>query len=135
MPVPPERWSQRIGRRPAVREPTASVYFASKQTSSAATTAMSLVTPPPQRCQCSGRRALRRGDRQEHVSSSRTTVGSYNERREFQVLTQVAEGVLVHDSEFLQSNAVVVQGTAGVLLIDPGITDAEMAAMAKDISA
>ena len=36
------------------------------------------------------------------------------------MLRQVAEGVLVHESEFLQSNAVVVQGRAGVLLIDPG---------------
>ena len=37
------------------------------------------------------------------------------------MLRQVAEGVLVHESEFLQSNAVVVQGRAGVLLIDAGI--------------
>ena len=38
------------------------------------------------------------------------------------MLTQVAEGVLVHQSELLQNNAVVVQGRAGVLLVDPGIT-------------
>ena len=44
------------------------------------------------------------------------------------MLRQVAEGVLVHESEFIQSNAVVVQGQAGVLLIDPGITGDEMAA-------
>ena len=37
------------------------------------------------------------------------------------MLRQVAEGVLVHQSELLQNNAVVVQGRAGVLLIDPGI--------------
>jgi glyoxylase-like metal-dependent hydrolase (beta-lactamase superfamily II) len=37
------------------------------------------------------------------------------------VLRQVAEGVLIHDSEFVQSNAVLVQGRAGVLLIDPGV--------------
>jgi hypothetical protein len=36
------------------------------------------------------------------------------------VLRQVAEGVLIHESEFCQSNAVVVHGRAGVLLIDPG---------------
>ena len=36
------------------------------------------------------------------------------------MLTQVAAGVLVHQSELLQNNAVVVQGRAGVLLIDPG---------------
>ena len=35
---------------------------------------------------------------------------------------QVAEGVLIHESEFLQSNAVVVQGQAGVLLIDVNST-------------
>src|SRR6187402_1047597 len=49
------------------------------------------------------------------------------------MLKHVAEGVLVHESEFLQSNAVVVQGPDGVLLIDPGITSDEMAALANDI--
>jgi glyoxylase-like metal-dependent hydrolase (beta-lactamase superfamily II) len=49
------------------------------------------------------------------------------------VLRQVAEGVLIHQSEFLQSNAVVVQGRAGVLLIDPGITGDEMACLANDL--
>jgi glyoxylase-like metal-dependent hydrolase (beta-lactamase superfamily II) len=49
------------------------------------------------------------------------------------MLTQVAEGVLVHESECIQSNAVVVHGRAGVLLIDPGITGAEMAALADDL--
>jgi glyoxylase-like metal-dependent hydrolase (beta-lactamase superfamily II) len=49
------------------------------------------------------------------------------------MLKQVAEGVLVHESEFIQSNSVVVQGRAGVLLIDPGITSDEMAALANDL--
>jgi glyoxylase-like metal-dependent hydrolase (beta-lactamase superfamily II) len=49
------------------------------------------------------------------------------------VLTQVAEGVLIHQSEFCQSNAVVVQGRAGVLLIDPGVLGYEMAALANDL--
>lgn len=49
------------------------------------------------------------------------------------MLMQVAEGVLVHASEFIQSNSVVVQGRAGVLLIDPGITADEMAALANDL--
>ncbi len=31
------------------------------------------------------------------------------------MLTQVAEGVLVHQSELLQNNTAVVQGRAGVL--------------------
>ena len=42
------------------------------------------------------------------------------------MLRQVAEGVLAHESEFIESNAVVVQGEAGVLLIDAGITGDEM---------
>jgi glyoxylase-like metal-dependent hydrolase (beta-lactamase superfamily II) len=50
------------------------------------------------------------------------------------MLRRVAEGVLIHESEFLQSNAVVVQGRAGVLLIDPGIQDHEMACLANDLS-
>ncbi len=51
------------------------------------------------------------------------------------MLRQVAEGVLVHQSEFCQSNAVVVQGRAGVLLIDPGVYGHEMACLANDLSA
>jgi glyoxylase-like metal-dependent hydrolase (beta-lactamase superfamily II) len=50
------------------------------------------------------------------------------------VLKQVAEGVLIHESEFLQSNAVVVQGRAGVLLIDPGVQDQELTCLANDLS-
>jgi glyoxylase-like metal-dependent hydrolase (beta-lactamase superfamily II) len=50
------------------------------------------------------------------------------------VLRQVAEGVLIHESEFIQSNAVVVHGRAGVLLIDPGIQGSDMACLANDLS-
>ena len=49
------------------------------------------------------------------------------------MLREVTDGVLVHESEFLQSNAVVVQGRAGVLLIDPGVLDSEMVAIADDL--
>jgi glyoxylase-like metal-dependent hydrolase (beta-lactamase superfamily II) len=49
------------------------------------------------------------------------------------VLRQVAEGVLIHESVFIKSNAVVVQGKAGVLLIDAGITGDEMVAIADDL--
>jgi glyoxylase-like metal-dependent hydrolase (beta-lactamase superfamily II) len=49
------------------------------------------------------------------------------------MLRQVAEGVLVHESDFMQTNAVVVQGEAGVLLIDPGVQDHEMACLAGDL--
>jgi glyoxylase-like metal-dependent hydrolase (beta-lactamase superfamily II) len=41
--------------------------------------------------------------------------------------------VWVHESDFLQSNAVVVQGKDGMLLIDPGITSNEMDDLAKDL--
>jgi glyoxylase-like metal-dependent hydrolase (beta-lactamase superfamily II) len=49
------------------------------------------------------------------------------------VLRQVAEGVLVHESEFCQSNAVVVYGRDGVLLIDPGVLGDELAGLANDL--
>ena len=49
------------------------------------------------------------------------------------MLRQVAKGVLVHQSEFIESNAIVVQGEAGVLLIDAGITVDEMVAIADDL--
>ncbi|OXM43249.1 MBL fold metallo-hydrolase [Amycolatopsis alba] len=50
------------------------------------------------------------------------------------MLNQVAEGVLIHQSELLRNNTVVVQGEAGVLLVDPGITAGEMACLAGDLS-
>ena len=37
------------------------------------------------------------------------------------MLRQVAEVVLIHESEFCPGNAVVVRGRADVLLIDPGV--------------
>ncbi len=49
------------------------------------------------------------------------------------MLRQVADGVLIHQSELLQNNAVVVQGWAGVLLVDPGIRSSEMACLANDL--
>jgi len=50
------------------------------------------------------------------------------------VLNQVAEGVFTHQSEFCQSNAVVVQGRAGVLLIDPGVHGDELECLANDLA-
>ncbi len=49
------------------------------------------------------------------------------------MLRQVADGVLIHQSAFIQSNTVVVQGRAGVLVIDPGIHGAELACLANDL--
>jgi glyoxylase-like metal-dependent hydrolase (beta-lactamase superfamily II) len=49
------------------------------------------------------------------------------------VLQQIADGVLIHESEFLQSNAVVVLGRTGVLLIDAGVTGDELTGIAGDL--
>ncbi|PRX49323.1 glyoxylase-like metal-dependent hydrolase (beta-lactamase superfamily II) [Prauserella shujinwangii] len=49
------------------------------------------------------------------------------------MLTQVADGVLIHQSELLRNNTVVVQGRAGMLVVDPGITGSEMACLASDL--
>jgi len=49
------------------------------------------------------------------------------------MLTTVADGVLVHQSELLENNAVIVEGRAGVLLIDPGLTGREMIDLANDL--
>jgi hypothetical protein len=49
------------------------------------------------------------------------------------MLKQVAEGVLIHQSELLENNSVVVQGRDGVLLVDAGITGAEMTCLANDL--
>src|SRR6266498_3153190 len=63
---------------------------------------------------------------------SRQAVANHK-RKEPPVLRQVAEGVLIHESEFMQSNAVVVHGRAGMLLIDPGVHGYEIAALANDL--
>ena len=49
------------------------------------------------------------------------------------MLTEVADGVLVHESRFCQSNAVLVRGADGVLLVDAGVHDDELACLADDI--
>jgi glyoxylase-like metal-dependent hydrolase (beta-lactamase superfamily II) len=49
------------------------------------------------------------------------------------MVKHVAEGVLIHQSEFIQSSTVVVQGRAGVLLIDAGVKADEMVALANDV--
>ena len=50
------------------------------------------------------------------------------------MLTQVADGVLLHRSELLRNNTVVVEGGAGVLLVDPGLTNDEMTCLAHDLA-
>ncbi|GAA4149804.1 MBL fold metallo-hydrolase [Leifsonia shinshuensis] len=51
------------------------------------------------------------------------------------MLKPVAEGVRVRRSEFCQTNTVVVDGDAGVLLVDPGILDGELSTIAGELSA
>ncbi|MBD7957392.1 MBL fold metallo-hydrolase [Microbacterium sp. Sa4CUA7] len=51
------------------------------------------------------------------------------------MLTPVADRVFVHQSELLRNNTVVVHGTHGVLLVDPGITATEMQCLADDLRA
>src|SRR5262249_14504857 len=63
-----------------------------------------------------------------------STSGCKSQAEGATVLRPVAEGVLTHQSEFCQSNAVVVQGRAGVLLIDPGIRGDEISCLANDLS-
>jgi glyoxylase-like metal-dependent hydrolase (beta-lactamase superfamily II) len=50
------------------------------------------------------------------------------------VLKQVADGLRIHSSEFCESNAVVVDGTDGVLVIDPGVLATEMECLANDLA-
>jgi glyoxylase-like metal-dependent hydrolase (beta-lactamase superfamily II) len=49
------------------------------------------------------------------------------------MLTRVTDGVLVHRSELLANNAIVVEGDSGVLLVDPGLTNVEMTCLAEDL--
>jgi glyoxylase-like metal-dependent hydrolase (beta-lactamase superfamily II) len=51
------------------------------------------------------------------------------------MLRQIAPGVQVHESRFCQSNAVVVSGRDGVLLVDAGVHGDELACLAHDLSA
>ncbi|MFD7306933.1 MBL fold metallo-hydrolase [Promicromonospora sp. NPDC059942] len=49
------------------------------------------------------------------------------------MLTQVADGVLVHRSELLRNNTLVVRGQDGALVVDAGITGAELTCLANDL--
>ncbi len=49
------------------------------------------------------------------------------------MLRQIADGVWVHKSTFMQSNAVIVRGEAGVLLVDAGVRGDELACLASDL--
>jgi len=49
------------------------------------------------------------------------------------MLNEVAEGVWVRQSEWVWTNSIVVRTDDGLVLIDPGITGAELAALADDL--
>ncbi|MCM0639369.1 MBL fold metallo-hydrolase [Cellulomonas wangsupingiae] len=51
------------------------------------------------------------------------------------MLTQVADTTHVHTSGFVLSNAVIVEGGAAVLLVDPGVTSGEIDCLAADLAA
>lgn len=51
------------------------------------------------------------------------------------MVKQVADGVWVRQSEWVRSNAVVVRGDGGVIVVDPGIDGADLNQLADDVDA
>src|SRR5215475_2641382 len=51
------------------------------------------------------------------------------------MLTEVAKGVWVRQSEWVLTNAIAVMGDRGVLLVDPGVTGTELEELADDLDA
>ena len=49
------------------------------------------------------------------------------------MLSQVADGVWVRQSGWVWSNAIVVRGDGGLVLVDPGIEGPELSALADDV--
>ncbi len=49
------------------------------------------------------------------------------------MLNEVADGVWVRQSEWVWSNAVVVRGEAGLVLVDPGINGSDLTQLADDV--
>jgi glyoxylase-like metal-dependent hydrolase (beta-lactamase superfamily II) len=49
------------------------------------------------------------------------------------VLTEVADGVWVRQSEWVSSNATVVRGESGLVLVDPGIAGSDLDELADDV--
>ena len=48
------------------------------------------------------------------------------------MLNQVADGVWVRQSEWVWSNAIVVRGEGGLILVDPGIDGSDLNQLADD---
>src|SRR5215203_3845986 len=49
------------------------------------------------------------------------------------MLNEVADGVWVRQSEWVWSNAVVVRGEGGLILVDPGIDGSDLTQLADDL--
>ena len=49
------------------------------------------------------------------------------------MLKQVADGVWVRQSEWVWSNAIVVRGESGLILVDPGIDGSDLNQLANDV--
>ena len=49
------------------------------------------------------------------------------------MLTEVADGVWVRQSEWVWTNSIVVRGDAGLVVVDPGVHGAELAALAAEV--
>src|SRR5215203_2190779 len=49
------------------------------------------------------------------------------------MLSEVADGVWVRQSEWVWSNAIVVRGDGGLILVDPGIAGADLEELADDV--
>src|SRR4029079_7900193 len=54
-------------------------------------------------------------------------------RRGGSMLTEVADGVWVRQSEWVWTNSIVVRGEDGLILVDPGIHGSELNALADDL--
>ena len=49
------------------------------------------------------------------------------------MLSEVADGVWVRQSEWVWSNAIVVRGEGGLILVDPGIDGSDLNQLADDV--
>jgi glyoxylase-like metal-dependent hydrolase (beta-lactamase superfamily II) len=49
------------------------------------------------------------------------------------MLTEVADGVWVRQSEWVWTNSIAVRGAGGLILVDPGITGSELNQLADDV--
>lgn len=50
------------------------------------------------------------------------------------MLTQVADGVWVRQSEWVFTNSIVVRGEDGLILVDPGIEGSELSQLADALN-